>query len=518
MNPGSFDKASLLSNLLGANTGKYAATTKKSDATHSVDSAQRFQAAMQTVRPDVAARDKPRAESNQRPETAQRPEPARSARPEAARSDVREKTAKIARDAGDKAVDRPAGAARAESHSATAQASQADQDKQSDHVDTEASSGGEIVAEDTVVAGEEAVEVEASSGEGAITPDEITLEPVGETPWLVPLVTEPMATAMALPAGAVWLDADADASGQAMLTASSLEHVEAASTTAVLSATETVSGAEEAMLAGVLAGSQNLGVGTGMGSKEAVSMTTALDAGTGWTAEQDGQAFSLVDVEAGGADEATMDAPDALMGTKTAFSKLLDVSLANAGATNDKAALAADAGKLAPTLASAGNPALDVLTRLSETQSSPAARAFVVQTGVPVTVGQPQWGQAVGDKVLWLAAQNVSAAEIRLDPPDLGPMQVKVSVNQDQATVSFTSPHPVVRDALDQQLNRLREMFTEQGLDLVNVDVSDKSFAQQEREKQESGLSSTTATTEEDELQPVAVASALSMRLVDHYA
>jgi flagellar hook-length control protein FliK len=199
-----------------------------------------------------------------------------------------------------------------------------------------------------------------------------------------------------------------------------------------------------------------------------------------------------------------------LLNSKAALNKLAETTMT--AATLDKAAPAADLAK--PAAASA---AVETLTRLADAQS-PAARAFVVQTGVPVTVGTPQWSQAVSDKVLWLAAQNVSSAEIRLDPPELGPMQVKVSVNQDQATVTFTSPHPAVREALDQQLNRLREMFSEQGLNLVNVDVSDKSFAQQKREQEESAKNSGSHGLDEDELAPLAITQAISMRLVDHYA
>lgn len=199
-----------------------------------------------------------------------------------------------------------------------------------------------------------------------------------------------------------------------------------------------------------------------------------------------------------------------LLNSKAALNKLAEAGMA---ATKlDESAPAADLAK--PTAASA---AIETLTRLTEAQS-PASRAFVVQTGVPVAVGTPQWSQAVGDKVLWLAAQNVSSAEIRLDPPELGPMQVKVSVNQDQASITFTSPHPVVREALDQQLNRLREMFSEQGLNLVNVDVSDKSFAQQEREQGEANKGQANLDADDEDLAPVAISQAISMRLVDHYA
>jgi len=158
----------------------------------------------------------------------------------------------------------------------------------------------------------------------------------------------------------------------------------------------------------------------------------------------------------------------------------------------------------------------DSFARFSDPQS-PATRGFVVQTAVPVPVGQPQWSQAVGEKVLWLAAQNVSSAEINLHPKDLGPMQVRVSVNQEQTSVSFTSHHPMVREVLDQNLNRLRDMFSEQGLNLVNVDVSDKSFSRQQGEgKEQQGHSGTNSLNEEEAV--TAISTIVQPRLVDHYA
>lgn len=88
--------------------------------------------------------------------------------------------------------------------------------------------------------------------------------------------------------------------------------------------------------------------------------------------------------------------------------------------------------------------------------------------------GQPGWSNEVGEKVLWMAAQNLKHAEIRLDPPELGSMQVRVSVQQDQVQVSFASAHVAVREALDSQASRLRDMLAEQGMNLVDVDVSDR--------------------------------------------
>jgi flagellar hook-length control protein FliK len=96
----------------------------------------------------------------------------------------------------------------------------------------------------------------------------------------------------------------------------------------------------------------------------------------------------------------------------------------------------------------------------------------VVSSVVSTPVGAAGWTEQVANQVAWFSSKNVTEAEIQLDPPELGPLQVKVSSTHDQTTVSFTSAHANVRDALDQGLARLKEMFAEQGLNLVDVDVS----------------------------------------------
>ncbi|ARN75417.1 flagellar hook-length control protein FliK [Oceanicoccus sagamiensis] len=102
-----------------------------------------------------------------------------------------------------------------------------------------------------------------------------------------------------------------------------------------------------------------------------------------------------------------------------------------------------------------------------------------LQTAVAVPVGKPGWSEGVMQRVMWMSAQNISKAEIALDPPELGPMNVKISTSGDQTSVVFTSNHGAVRDALDQGLPRLREMMENQGVNLSDVDVSDQSASQQ---------------------------------------
>lgn len=200
--------------------------------------------------------------------------------------------------------------------------------------------------------------------------------------------------------------------------------------------------------------------------------------------------------------------------SKTAFEKTLQaVASPDAKLADDMTASALTSGSTSSTT----NSLMDSLMRGAD-QQTPAARNFVVQTAVPVPVGQPQWSQAVGEKVLWLAAQNVSSAEINLHPKDLGPIQVRVSVNQEQTTVNFTSHHAVVREVLDQNLNRLRDMFSEQGLNLVNVDVSDKSFSRQQGDAQDQKAQSGSQDLVAEEETAVAMSAIVQQRLVDHYA
>lgn len=95
-------------------------------------------------------------------------------------------------------------------------------------------------------------------------------------------------------------------------------------------------------------------------------------------------------------------------------------------------------------------------------------------TTVDVPVGQAEWGDRVMGKLSWLTARNMQVAEIHLTPPDMGPMEVKVRVQNDQATVTVHAANPVVREQLEQHSHRLRDMLGEQGISLSQFDVSDQ--------------------------------------------
>jgi flagellar hook-length control protein FliK len=102
---------------------------------------------------------------------------------------------------------------------------------------------------------------------------------------------------------------------------------------------------------------------------------------------------------------------------------------------------------------------------------APILRGYTTSIDVPFS--HAEWGDKVAGKLTWLTARNMSVAEIHITPPDMGPMEVKVQVQQDQANISVQSANPVVREQLELHSQRLRDMLSEQGLSLQNFDVSD---------------------------------------------
>ncbi len=118
---------------------------------------------------------------------------------------------------------------------------------------------------------------------------------------------------------------------------------------------------------------------------------------------------------------------------------------------------------------------LSALTQALNQQTNAAQRLPLVP-GQPVAMQQAGWSEAVVDRVMWLSSQNLKSAEIQLDPADLGRLEVRVHMTQDQAQVTFASPNAGVRDALEGQMHRLREMFAQQGMNLADANVSDQSL------------------------------------------
>ena len=112
----------------------------------------------------------------------------------------------------------------------------------------------------------------------------------------------------------------------------------------------------------------------------------------------------------------------------------------------------------------------------SASSSTPSPGPVIANMTIPPQ--NPSWGEVIGDRVQWMTTQNIHEAKIQLNPPELGMLEVRVRVGVDQQTsISFSSPHAQVRDALETAVPRLREMFAGNGLSLGDVNVSHHSMA-----------------------------------------
>ncbi|MES2347490.1 MAG: flagellar hook-length control protein FliK, partial [Pseudomonadota bacterium] len=106
------------------------------------------------------------------------------------------------------------------------------------------------------------------------------------------------------------------------------------------------------------------------------------------------------------------------------------------------------------------------------TTPGPSAVTAVPTDKLSSRVGTQAWDQQLGQKIVFMAAGGEQSATMELNPPDLGPLQVVLSVNKDQATAAFTSATPEVRQALEAALPKLREMMSDAGIQLGSATVS----------------------------------------------
>jgi flagellar hook-length control protein FliK len=104
-----------------------------------------------------------------------------------------------------------------------------------------------------------------------------------------------------------------------------------------------------------------------------------------------------------------------------------------------------------------------------------AATPQAPQLHINAAVNSAAWSAELGQKIVLLIGEKQHVAELHLNPPDLGPLDIKLTVNEHQTTAVFTSPHSAVRDAVESALPRLREVLADSGIMLGNASVTSDS-------------------------------------------
>ncbi|WP_407351616.1 flagellar hook-length control protein FliK [Luteimonas sp. R10] len=125
------------------------------------------------------------------------------------------------------------------------------------------------------------------------------------------------------------------------------------------------------------------------------------------------------------------------------------------------------------------------------------------------------FAEAVGTRLHWLADQKIGHAQIRINPHDLGPIEVRLRLDGDRVSADFTSAQLEVRQALEASLPRLRDMLGAQGLQLAHADVGQQARQDGAAAQQARGIGGGTVPGEDGAPQPAALAA---RGLLDAYA
>ena len=170
----------------------------------------------------------------------------------------------------------------------------------------------------------------------------------------------------------------------------------------------------------------------------------------------------------------------------------------------------------------------DFANRLAAlTQAAVPKTTNALPVNQPLAMHQSGWSEEVVNRVMYLSSANLTSADIQLEPAELGRLDIRVNIAADQsAQVNFVSGHAGVREALDSQMHRLREMLAQQGMGQVDVNVSDQQRNWQGQQGQEQQARSGGGGQRLDSLvddEPVEVAAVapsvvLGSSAVDYYA
>jgi flagellar hook-length control protein FliK len=182
---------------------------------------------------------------------------------------------------------------------------------------------------------------------------------------------------------------------------------------------------------------------------------------------------------------------------------------------------AADHERSPGQAASARSNLVDTAVVASAPSPAPAlphsATAAVAHVKIDTPVGAPGFASEVATRIAHVVLRN-ERAELRVSPPELGPVDIRIDFKSDSASLTIVAVQPATRDALEQALPQLRESLAAQGIALGHAAIHD-GRAQGEQRHADGNASLRATTAHEDDAQGVAADRVRrSDRIVDTFA
>jgi hypothetical protein len=90
-------------------------------------------------------------------------------------------------------------------------------------------------------------------------------------------------------------------------------------------------------------------------------------------------------------------------------------------------------------------------------------------------VGSDDWGQEFAVRMRWMLNGNSQQATLKLNPAELGSIEVKIATEGDQTRLLFVVQHASAREAIEGSMPRLREVLEQNGMSVSSSEVKDQS-------------------------------------------
>jgi flagellar hook-length control protein FliK len=200
------------------------------------------------------------------------------------------------------------------------------------------------------------------------------------------------------------------------------------------------------------------------------------------------EAETQTDAAAGGASaaatssvaaaDAAANATDVMVAGHAAASAIsAEAATVLAQASTEKHVRAADGLAVASSTSTDG--AAEAAQMNASSPSATTAAPDVTPTAtlqVHANVESAGFAQGLSEKVSWMVGNGVNSAKLQVNPPQLGPIELSISVTGDHAQVSMVTHSAVTRDALESSSSALKDLLGSQGFGQVSVDISQRSF------------------------------------------
>lgn len=168
------------------------------------------------------------------------------------------------------------------------------------------------------------------------------------------------------------------------------------------------------------------------------------------------------------------------------------------------------------TVAVARDPILSINTIPMPTTVMPVRQDTTPMMMIPTQLFTPNWTDSFNSNILLMVKDQMQTAKLNLNPPELGPVEIRLSVQNDQTNIQFISQHGAVREVIEDAFPRLRELMSSQGINLGDVNVSEHSAS--ERQAQQTDYDKAEGRDIELNSSPSEnVIQMTSNNLVDHY-